>query len=190
MAIEGFNEILNIVYIAKKLHELGRYELVKRNFYDSLSQDAYYENMYSLISELFEYHYCRYYEDKNLELHVISDPVITDFYVLAGGYGKLRNIPDEDNPYIEAVEKTVHDKLNFSYCLDWMVMGHPNPKRPYHSRIGLFISQDDWVDLGLLAYRLIEIYEWYFDKRLELRHIMDDRMGGLQISLREGVRGI
>ena len=56
MAVDGFNEILNTVYIAKKLHGMGKYELVTDSFFDSLDYDVYFENMCTLIPNLFEYH--------------------------------------------------------------------------------------------------------------------------------------
>ena len=53
MAIDGFEEIFNTIYIAKKLYDMDKYDLVKRNFYDVPCIDAYYENMYALIPALF-----------------------------------------------------------------------------------------------------------------------------------------
>jgi hypothetical protein len=159
--IEGFSEIFNIIYIAKKLFDLGKYDLVTESFFDVLDYDTYYEGALELIQNLFEYHHCGYYDTKNLELHVISDPVIVDFYTLAGEYGKLFNLADDANPFINNAKDEVSRQLSFSYCLDWMVMGHTEPKRPFHSRIGLFISHDDFLDAGCLAYALVEICEWY-----------------------------
>jgi hypothetical protein len=103
------------------------------------------------------------------ELHVLSDSVIVDFYKLAGEYGRRRGISDENNLYIKEAEAQVHIHLNFSYCLDWVIKGYTEPKRPFHSRIALLISLEDYVDLGCLVYELIEIYKWYEDKCNELR---------------------
>jgi hypothetical protein len=172
MEIEGFSDILNTLYIAKTLFDMDKFDLVKENFFDSLGYEAYYENMYSLIPNLFEYHHCRYYEERSLEIHVVSDPVIVDFYKLAGEYSKRNNIPDIDNPYFKEAERQVHGELDFSYCLDWRLMGHTEPIRPFHSRLALFISQDDWVDAGCLAYGLIEIYEWFSDSCDRLRKLL------------------
>ena len=174
MAIDGFNELFNVVYIAKKLHDMGRYDLVKSGFFDSLDYDMYYESMYTLIHSIFEYHDCRCCEKQCIDVHILSDPVIVDFYVLAGQYGRLNNILDDDNPYIKAAKQETRNNLDFSYCLDWKLMGHTEPKRPFHSRLGLFISYDDYVDLGVLAYRLIELYEWFADKCDELNNILRD----------------
>jgi len=173
MAIECPTEIFNIVYIAKKLYDMGKYELMKESFFDSLDYDVYYENMYGLIENLFEYHNCRYYEHKALEVHVLSDPVIVDFYKLAGEYGRINKIANAANPFIQEAERQIHRRLNFSYCLDWMTMVHTEPKRQYHSRLGLLISQEDWVDLGCLAYGLIEIYEWFKSQCVELSNLLN-----------------
>ena len=186
MAVDGFDELFNIVYIAKKLFDMRKYELVKSSFSDLLDLDMYYENMYSLIPNLFEHHDCNYYENRGVELHILSDPVIVDFYVLAGKYGKRNNISDADNPYIKAAEEETRDNLNISHELDWMLMGHTEPKRPFHSRLGLFISYEcGCLDLGVLADRLIDLYEWFANQCVELSNILDDTMGGLQISLCE-----
>ena len=174
MAIDAFDELFNVVYIAKKLHDMGKYKLVTGSFFDFLEYDVYYENMYGLIENLFDHHYSTYYENRCLELHILSDPVIVDFYVLAGKYGRRNNISDTDNPFIKAAEQEVRDNLNYNHCLDWMLMRYTEPKRPFHSRLGLFISQDcGCLDLGVLAYRLIEIYEWFEDKCAELRAVED-----------------
>lgn len=142
------------------------------NFYDEICLDAYFENMYRLIPELFEYSYSRYSEYRGIEFVVLSDPVIVDFYTLAGEYGRKHNIPDETNPYISEAEEQARSHLGFSYCLDWRLKGHTEPKRPFHSRLALFIYQDDWVDLGCLAYGLIELYEWFSDSCAQLRKIL------------------
>lgn len=88
MAIEEFDEIFNTVYIAKKLFDMGRYDLVTQNFYDILCYDAYYENMYGLIPELFAYCRCSYSERRGVEIYVLSALVIVDFYILACGIWK------------------------------------------------------------------------------------------------------
>ena len=173
MAVDGFEELFNTVYIAKKLHDIGRYDLVTENFSDTLDYDMYYANMYSLIQNLFEHHSCRRYDERGFEIHILSDPVIVDFYVLAGKYGKRSGIPDEENPYIVAAEQEAHENLFFSYCLNWKLMGHTEPKRPYHSRLGLIIYYDDEVNPGVLAYNLIELHEWFGEKCGELRAIED-----------------
>lgn len=181
MAIECFEEIFNVVYIAKRLYDIDKYELAEKNFFDVLEYDTYFEGMYSLIMELFEYCECNYFESRNVEVYIFSDPVIVDFYILAGEYGRYNGIPDSENPYIEDSYEQVRRRLNFSYCLDWMLMGHTEPIRPYHSRLGVFAYQDDFVDLGCLAYELIEIYSWFSEKCIELKSI--NAINKLQISL-------
>jgi len=186
VAVDGFDELFNVVYIAKKLFDMRKYELVRSSFSDLLDLDMYHENMYSLIPNLFAYHDCNYYENRGVELHILSDPVIVDFYVLAGKYGKRNNIPDSDNSYIKAAEEETSDNLNISHELDWLLMGHTEPRRPFHSRLGLFISYEcGCLDLGVLADRLIDLYEWFANQCVELSNILDDTMGGLQISLCE-----
>ena len=190
MAVEGFNELFNVVYIAKKLYDMRKYELVTGSFFDLLDYDAYYENMYGLMQNLFEHYYSNYYEERGFELHILSDPVIADFYVLAGKYGRRNAIPDSDNPYLREAEQEVCDNLNFNHCLDWKLMGHTEPKRPFHSRLGLFISHDcGCLDLGVLAFNLIELYEWFADSCVELCDILlEDADGQLMLPIDTGVK--
>jgi hypothetical protein len=186
VAVDGFNEYFNTIYIAKKLFDMGKYELVTESFFDSLDLDTYYENMYTLIQNLFEYQDSRYYEHNGIELHIISDPVMVDFFMLAGKYGKRNNIPDAENPYIKAAQQETSDNLALCYCLDWKLMGHTDPKRPFHSRLGLFMSDGcGCLDLGVLAYKLLILYEWFANSCVELCNLLDDTMGGRQISIWE-----
>jgi len=188
MIVDGICEVFNTIYIAKKLFDMGRYDLVKDSFSDTIDLDLYYDNMYSLMGNLHEYYYCRYFENHNIELHVLSGPEIVDFYKLAGKYGRRNNIPEADNPYIKEAGQEVRNNLDISHCLDWKLVGHTEPGRPFHSRLALFISQDcGCLDLGVLVYRLIVLHGWFTDKCGELRSILDDTMGGIQISLPEEV---
>ena len=175
MAVDEFNEKFNIIYIAKRLYDTGRYDLVTESFFDSVEYDVYYENMYTLIQNIFEYQDSRYYDYRGVDLYILSDKVIVDFFILAGKFSRRNNISDENNPYIKEAHKEVNENLNISHELEWMLMGHTEPKRPFHSRLGLFVSNDcGCLDLGVLAYRLIEIYEWFADKCVELCNILHE----------------
>lgn len=185
MVIDGFDEILNTLYIAKRLYDMGRYEVAEANFFDMVDYDVYYENMYGLIENIFESHCCQYYERYGMEIHVLSDPVIVVFCILAGEYGKANKIPDEQNPYIHEARQEIGRHLNFSYCLDWRLMVHTEPKRSFHSRIGVLIYPDDYVDLGWLAYGLVEIYGWFSDACMQLRDILQKKEADV-VKLPEG----
>ena len=169
MEVDGYYEILHMFNIAKKLYDMGKYDLITKCFSDVPDYDDYYHGMYSLIEEFFEYSKDSYNEYRNFELNVLSCAEIVDFYILAGEYGKLSNIPNNNNPYIQEARKKVSDSLNISHCVDWVLMGHTEPKRPFHSRIAVIISHDcGCADIGVIAYRLIEIYEWYKQQCEEL----------------------
>ena len=172
MAIDTFNELFNIVYTAKKLYDMGKYSLVEKYFGDELDYDMYFESMYCLMENIFEHHYCRFSESGMVELHVLSDPVITDFYTLAGEYGRRCGEPDALNFYVKAAKEQARRQLNFSYCLDWRLAGHTEPEHSHRSRLGLFISQEDYVDLGLLAYGLVELYDWFSNRCIELKDML------------------
>ena len=171
MAIDAFNELFNIVYTAKKLYDMGKYHLVEKYFSDALDYDVYFEDMYYLMENIFEHHHCGFSESRMIELHVLSDPVITDFYALAGEYGKRCGVSAALNPYFKAAQEQARRQLNFSYCLDWILAGHTD-ERSHRSRLGLLISQEDYVDLGLLAYGLVELYDWFSNRCVELKNIL------------------
>jgi len=118
MVIEGFDEICSTVFIARKLFAMGKYELVEKCFFDTVDFDAYYEDMYLLMENLFGWYDSWYYGRQNMEMYVMSDSVIADFYVLAGKFGRNYNIQEENNPYLKEAQKQVQKRLNFSYCLD------------------------------------------------------------------------
>jgi hypothetical protein len=174
MAIEAFRSVTDMLYIAKWLYNMGKYELVKQNFFDVLDYDVYYENLYGLIGDIFERHYCKYSEGRNVELHVSSDPVMADFYILAGEYGQRVGIPDYMNPYIIAAEEKARRLFSFSYCLDWSLKGYTKPNREFHSRLGLLLYQDDYIDLSQLVYGLVGLYSWFAEQRDLLKNLLSE----------------
>ena len=170
MDIDGFDEIIQMIYVAKTLYDMGRYDLATESFYDELDFDNYHQGMYELIGNICEYSTLRYYENRNFELHILSDAVMVDFYILAGEYGKLSGIPDSENDYIKNAIKEARKQFNISHCIDWILEGHIKPTRPYHSRIGIIINQDcGCYDMGVLALRIIRFHSWFEVQCEELR---------------------
>jgi hypothetical protein len=168
--IDGLDEIVFMIHVAKKLYDMGKYDLVAKSFCDELEYDNYYHGMYELIGNIFEYSICSYDENRVCEIHVLSDPAIVDFYILAGKYGKLNDTPDSKNPYIKKARQEAEKKLSVSHCMDWILMGHTEPTRKYHSRIGIIISHEcACCDIGVVALRLFELHEWFKAQCEELR---------------------
>lgn len=170
MDIDGFEEIVFMIHIAKTLYEAGKYDLAAKSFDDELIYDNYYQGMYDLIENTFEYSTYRYDEYQNCEINVVSDPVIVDFYILAGKYGKQNGIPDSENPYIKEARAEARRNFTISHCMDWILMGHTEPTRKYHSRIGIIISHDcGCCDIGVVALRLFEFHVWLQEQCEELK---------------------
>jgi hypothetical protein len=170
MDIDGLDEIVFMIYVAKTLYDMGKYELAAKSFDDKLIYDNYYQGMYDLIENIFEYSSCRYDENQNCEIHVLSDPVIVDFYILAGEYGKLNGIPDNENSYIKEAREEAGRNFTISHCMDWILMGHTEPTRKYHSRIGIIISHEcSCCDIGVVALRLFEFQVWLQKQCEELK---------------------
>jgi hypothetical protein len=99
---------------------------------------------------------------------------MVNFYRLAGEYGERNGVPDRKNRYIHAAEEKARSLFGFSYCLDWDLIGYTNQTRPFQSKLGLFISQDDYVDLTELAHSLIELYEWFTEQVTALKKLLAD----------------
>ena len=60
-------------------------------------------------------------------------------------------------------------------------------RRQNSQRLGLFISQDcDCLDLGVLAYRLLVLYEWFADMCVKLSGILENGLEQLCLDM-EGV---
>ncbi|MCM1060830.1 MAG: hypothetical protein NC452_11115 [Eubacterium sp.] len=172
MAIEGFDEIYNTVCIAKKLFDLEKYDLVKDSFYDTIDSDTYYENMFNLLENMFENQYIQFSDRRAIELRIMYDPVFTDFYQLAGEYGKRHHIADENNSYIKEAEKVINYNLNYTYSVECKMKWYTDPKRKHRTRLGVFIYQDDWVDFAGLVYALLEVYEWFSYKCNDLKKLL------------------
>lgn len=147
---------------------MGKYELVTESVFDGIDLGMYYENMVGLISNLFTYYGGRYFENRCVELHVLSDPVIVDCYKLTGEYGRRHKIPDKDNSYIKAAEQEVHGQLNFCYGIGWKVLGYTRTRKTARqSRLIVYSCSCDCGCHDHLAYGLIQLYKWFSDKVIE-----------------------
>lgn len=175
MEIEGFYDVINIIYIAKVLYNMNKYHLVENCLSDELHYENYYEDMYTLVPEIFNYYESDYYEKRGFELSIYSSKEMEDFYILAGKYGKLKGLEDSNNPYIISAENEARNNLSFSYSLSWMIAVHTEPKRPFHSRLALMSYDDDYVDYGQMALGLINLQDFYERSCIELHYLLEQK---------------
>ncbi len=180
--LEGIVEITTILYLAKLLYDIKRFNLVTENFYDVIvtdengMYDAYMESMSSLIQNVYEYYDTAYSDKHGTSVEIFSSAEFEEFCVLAGKFGEQNNLGEDDNPYMKNANEEMGEYFNFSYSLDWKLYPHTNPKRKFHSRFALFTSECEWVDLGLVALGLIKMNEWFYEQVVKLRALLNQEV--------------
>jgi hypothetical protein len=161
--IEGFNEIVGIIGIAKLLHEIGRFDIVKERFIDILSYDALMENMWEVITSVFS-GFCGGCDGEK-EIMIFSDDVIAAYFIHAWEYGKKTNTPPDKNQYVIEAENEASQYLNFTYNMDWKLLGYTKSKRAARkSKLVIYACASEFCEHDGLAYGLVHLYKWFKDK--------------------------
>ncbi len=176
----NFEEFLNIIYLLKLLYEVE--PKVFRKTVDlgdmCFEQDDgyYYDSLYEMALEisdsLFAYAWSEYYDRRGMSITVFSDPLIEEYYRLAGEYGKAKGIAEADNLYFTQAEEEMRRNFNFSYSMDWLLKGYAEPKRPYQSRFALFIYEDGYVDICGVTVGLVRTYQFFRENVQEMREML------------------
>lgn len=104
----NFDEWMNIVYLLKLLYEADHalfcaavdLSALHLDPEDSYYYDGFYEFAFEICNNLFLYTEGDYYESRGLSITVYSDPMVEDYFELAGRYGEMRGIPEEENPFL------------------------------------------------------------------------------------------
>jgi hypothetical protein len=161
--IEGFSEIVGIIGIAKFLHDIGRFDIVKERFIDTLSYDTWTEDMWEVITSVFS-GFCGSYNDEK-EIMIFSDDVITGYFIHAWEYGKKTNTPPDKNEYILEAENEASQCLDFTYNMDWKLLGYAKSKRAARkSKLVIYACASEFCEHEDLAYGLVHLYKWFKDK--------------------------
>jgi len=162
--IENFGEIIGIIGIAKFLHDIDRFDIVKERFLDTLSYDTWTENMWEVITSIFS-GFCGGCNDET-EIMKFTDDVITDYFIHAWEYGKKTNTPHGMNQYVIEAENEAHRCLNFTYNMDWRMLGYTKSRRAARkSKLVIYASAEEFCEYDCLAYGLVRLYKWFKDKR-------------------------
>lgn len=170
MEIEGFSEIIGIVTLAKKLHDIGRSDIVQEQFFDTLSWDSYYENIFGAISSVFSGFYNDYDDSDETETMIFEDDVISDYYEMAWEYGRSHNVSYDKNPYVTEADNEVGRQLDFCYSMGWKLLGYTKTKKTARqSKLIVYIGSCGCDCHGHLAYGLVQLYQWFTDKVAEFR---------------------
>lgn len=160
-AFDGFEEILEQVFLIKKLYAIDRFDIIE-NLYKELSLDSYYENLHEIMSSIFSKYDGHYNEDEATEVMTFRDECLSDYFVYAWEYGKIHKIPYIENPYLIKAQEAASDYFGISYCTVYKLMGYTKTKEHAQKSSILFFS-----DTGCgcdhtkeIAYGLINFYQW------------------------------
>ena len=164
--IEGFHNIVSILSLAKKLHDIGRFDVVGQ-FYDSLCLDSYFDHMLNVISSIFVGFECKYVEENETELMKFEDDLISDYFVHAWEYGQLHKIHYSQNPYVIQAQSEAQRCLNGNCCVDWKLLAYIRTKKAAQkSELFVCMSGGCGGCCGheKLAHGLIQLYTWFKNK--------------------------
>ena len=168
MVTEGFYSILGTLSLAKELYDLGRYDIVKEHFFDTLSWDNEMENIYGAISSVFSGFDSDYDDDDDSERMVFTDDVISDYYEMAWKYGCSHNVRHDENPYVINAKNEAGRQLNFCYSMGWELSGCTKTKKTARqSKLIVYIGSCNCDNHENLAYGLLRLYRFFKDKRAE-----------------------
>ena len=168
--IEGFGEVAGIISLAKELHDIGRYDIVKDNFFDTLSYEAWYENMFSVITNIFSGFCDNYDDDDETDTMIFSDDLISDYFTYAWEFGVKTNTPYDKNPYVKEAENEIRQRLDYCYSMAFKLLGYTKTKRAARqSKLIVYIGTCSCDCHTKLAYGLVRIYQWFKTKNEEFQ---------------------
>jgi len=157
--IEGFDSIISTIALAKKLHDMGRYDIVQKNFFDTLSWDSYYENIYGAITSVFSEFYSNYDDGNEEERMIFTDDYISRYYEIAWEYGRSHNVRHDENPYVTAAENEVRRWFSFCYGVGYKLLGYTKTRKTaQQSKRIVGICACDCDCHSHLAHALIHLY--------------------------------
>ncbi len=174
MEIEGFNEIIGIITLAKELYDIGRYDIVQQEFFDTLCYDSYCENMLGAIMSVFSGFHSDYDDSNETESMVFTDDVINNYFCLAYEHGRKYKLSHNENPYVMEAEHEVRKWLNFCFSIDWKLLAYTKSKRTARKRkLVVYTSAYEFCEHDYLAYGLIQLHKWFSDKCEEFVNKME-----------------
>jgi len=170
MEIEGFRQVTHIIALAKELYDIGRFDIVENQFFDSLCYDVWGENMWAVITSVFSVFNSSYDEKNEDDIMVFEDDVIRDYFRMAWEYGRSQGVSNAENPFVTEAEQMVSARLNFCCSLGWNLLGYTKTKKAARkSKLIVYAGVCECDCHTNLAYGLIQIYKWFSGKCAEFR---------------------
>ena len=172
MEIEGFGEVAGIITLAKELHEVGRFDIVKNQFFDTLCYDAWFENVIGVISSVFSGFYSDYDDGDEAEIMIFTDDLISDYFTYAWEFGIKTNTPYDKNPYVTEAKRETDRLLSYCYSMGWKLLGYTKTRRTAkQSKLIVYIAACQCDCQTKLARGLIQLYQWFRDKVEEFKSL-------------------
>jgi hypothetical protein len=172
--IECFNEVAGIITLAKELYDIGRFDIVQNEFYDSLCYDSWFENTYGVITSIFSGFYSDYDDDNETETMIFTDDVISDYFTYAWEFGVKTNTPYDKNPYVKDAENEARRRLSYCYSMDYKLLGYTKTRRAARqSKLIVYVGMCECDCHTELAYGLVRLYKWFSDKVAEFRALRE-----------------
>ena len=168
--IEGFHSIINNITMAKKLHDIGRYDVMGQ-LCDTLCWDNYYENMFGVIGSVFSDFHCDYNDNDETELMTFGDDTISDYFVHAWEYGVLHKIHYSQNPLVTNARDEIQKHFFGSCGVDSKLCAYVRTKKSAQKSKLLVLLYNDCGGCSTheaVAIGLIRLYAWFKNKCAEL----------------------
>jgi len=170
MEIEGFRQVTHIIALAKELYDIGRFDIVEKQFVDPLCYDVWCENVWAVITSVFSVFNSSYDEKNEDDIMVFEDDVIGDYYRMACDYGRRHGVSHAENPFVTEAEQMVSASLNFCCSLEWELLGYTKTKKAARkSKLIVYAGVCECDCHTNLAYNLVWIYKWFSDKCAEFK---------------------
>ena len=166
MEIEGYDTIITSIILAKALHDYDRFDIVQKHFDDELCWDSCCFNIYNIMSHVFSG--CESYYAENSETNHLTfwDDVISNYFTYAWEYGRRKNQPYIQNEYVAQAKQEINAWFSGSCCVEWKLLAYVRTKKTaQQSKLYISAGGCGNCDLqGVIAYGLIQLYEWFKDK--------------------------
>ena len=178
MEIEGFDNIASSLSLVKKLHDIGRFDIIENHFDDVLCYDTYYHNVYGTIFSIFQNHESHYDESEEIEIMSFQDDVISGFFVHAWEYGKRHNLHYSQNPFISQARKETRSLFNVGCCVDSKLAAYIRTEKAAKKSklfVRLYNGCGNCNYHENTAYGLIKMYLWFKNKCAEFEVLKAER---------------
>lgn len=178
--LDGFDQILEVVYVLKTLTDMGREDLIESNLadacytghYDRYFQAAYFACIEALCS-LTKSTWCHYSEKTELEVFYFSHPDMMEYYHLCREYGRKKGVKLSDNPYMKEARQYVRSRLEKG-CYSCYYHLHTGINHDCASGIA-FYTYPEFEGYMALLVEMNCVLSFYSEKLCELKREMNSQ---------------